>query len=98
MFTRKQGTTRHVSPAAQFRDDGLLTNHLPVERVAGGDDLRAAAALEGVAWPGSSNAVRPSALEAVGSSSRGSGWAPSGRASLSECRTGQSHQAHPEEA
>jgi hypothetical protein len=32
------------------------------------------------------------------SSSRGSGWAPSGPASPWECRAARSHQARPEEA
>ena len=38
------------------------------------------------------------ALEAAGSGSRGSGWAPSGPASSWECRAAQSRQARPEEA
>ena len=37
-------------------------------------------------------------MEAAGSSTRGSGWVPSGLASYWECRTAQSHQARPEEA
>ena len=38
------------------------------------------------------------ALEAASSSTRGSGWAPSGLASSWECRAVQSRQARPEEA
>ena len=42
--------------------------------------------------------MKSAALEAAGSSSRGSGWAPSGPASAWECRAAQSRQARPEEA
>eukprot|EP00964_Phaeocystis_antarctica_P001686 scaffold881_cov65-Phaeocystis_antarctica.AAC.3 len=44
-------------------------------------------------------AVQSATLEAASSSSRGSGWAPSGPASpLWECRAARSRQARPEEA
>eukprot|EP00964_Phaeocystis_antarctica_P071048 scaffold43301_cov57-Phaeocystis_antarctica.AAC.2 len=38
------------------------------------------------------------ALEAASSSTRGTGWAPSGWASLWECRAARRCQARPEEA
>ena len=57
-------------------------------------------------WPGSvrpafldgQEAVKSATLGAARSSTRGGGWAPSGWASLWECRAAQSRQARPEEA
>eukprot|EP00964_Phaeocystis_antarctica_P024047 scaffold13457_cov56-Phaeocystis_antarctica.AAC.4 len=49
-------------------------------------------------WPAWSRAVKSAALEAASSSTRGSGWAPSGSASSWECRAVGSRQARPEEA
>ena len=48
--------------------------------------------------PEGSKAVKSAALEAAGSSIRGTGWAPSGPASSWECRAARSRQARPEEA
>eukprot|EP00964_Phaeocystis_antarctica_P109833 scaffold74249_cov69-Phaeocystis_antarctica.AAC.1 len=45
-----------------------------------------------------SKAVKSATLKAASSSTRGSGWAPSGSASFWECRAAQSRQARPEEA
>ena len=45
-----------------------------------------------------STAVKSAALEAARSSTRGSGWAPSGSASVWECRAAWSRQARPGEA
>eukprot|EP00964_Phaeocystis_antarctica_P058822 scaffold34897_cov59-Phaeocystis_antarctica.AAC.5 len=47
---------------------------------------------------GRPKAVKSAALEAARSSTRGSGWAPSGPASSWECRAAHSRQARPEEA
>ena len=52
-------------------------------------------ALERPEW---SKAGKCATLEAVRSSTRGSGWAPCRSASSWECRAGQSRQARPEEA
>ena len=46
--------------------------------------------------PGRSKAVKWAASEAASSSTRGSGWAPSGLTSSWECRAAQSHKARPE--
>ena len=43
-------------------------------------------------------AAKSATLEAASSSTRGSGWAPTGPASSWECRAAQSRQARPEEA
>eukprot|EP00964_Phaeocystis_antarctica_P136022 scaffold100416_cov33-Phaeocystis_antarctica.AAC.1 len=48
--------------------------------------------------PAWSKTVRSATLEAARSSTRGSGWVPSGLASSRECRAAQSRQAGPEEA
>ena len=49
------------------------------------------------AAPAWSRAGEWAVLEAASSSTRGSGWAPSGRASPWECRAAQNRQARPEE-
>ena len=50
------------------------------------------------AAPARSTAVKSAALEAAGSGTRGSGWAPSELAFPWECRAAQSRQVCPEEA
>eukprot|EP00964_Phaeocystis_antarctica_P158324 scaffold128929_cov57-Phaeocystis_antarctica.AAC.1 len=52
----------------------------------------------GRARPPAGRACAKAVTSAASSSSRGSGWAPSGLVSPWECRADESHQARPEEA
>jgi hypothetical protein len=88
-----------AAPALGLRSPAHKTRQVvqPAARSVSAQDgaVQEVARLKVPAW---SKAVEIRGYAGAGSSTRGSGWAPSRPTASWECRAAQSHQARPEEA